>query len=111
MRLFRSKTKYILRTEYDADGVWPEYDADGTWLPATADEVFDRNPNITDEQAGFADYSWIEEFRWYGEPPFRRCSYRLAVYKQRGSRMRLIQVEPIPPVRSFDMTNVRWPKP
>ena len=111
MRLFRSKTKYIVRTEYDAEGLWPDYNADGVWLQATVDDVFDRNPNITDEQAAFAKLSWIEEFRKYGPPPFRQCAYRLAVYKQRGSRMRLIQVEPIPAKRPIDMTNVRWPSP
>ena len=111
MRLFRSKTKYIVRTEYDAEGLWPDYNADGVWLQATVDDVFDRNPNITDEQAAFAKLSWIEEFRKYGPPPFRQCSYRLAVYKQRGGRMRLIQVEPIPAKRPIDMTNVRWPSP
>jgi hypothetical protein len=111
MRLFRFKTKYILRTEYDPDGVWPEYDPDGVWTKATVDDVFDRNPNITDAHAAFATYSWIEEFRQYGPPPFRRCAYRLAVYKQRGSRMRLIQVEQIPPVRWSDLTNVKWPRP
>jgi hypothetical protein len=102
MRLFRSKTKYILRTEYEADG---------GWLPATADEVFDRNPNITDEQAAFAKLSWIDEWNQYGPPEFKGRTYRLAVYKQRARRMRLIQVEPIPPTRVFDLTNVRWPEP
>jgi len=102
MRLFRSKTKYILRTEYEADGVW---------LQATVDDVFDRNPNITDEQAAFAKRSWIDEWNKYGPPEVKRRTYRLAVYKKRGSRMRLIQTEQIPPTRPVDLTNVKWPKP
>lgn len=102
MRLLRSKTKYILRTEYDADGVWTK---------ATVGDVFDRNPNITAAHAVFASYSWVEELQWYGSPKFRRCAFRLALYKQRGSRMRLIQVEKIPPDHSVDLTNVEWPRP
>ena len=35
MRLLRSKTKYILRTEYDADGVWTK---------ATVDDVLIGTP-------------------------------------------------------------------
>ena len=102
MRLFRSKTKYILRTEYDADGVWTK---------ATIDDVFDRNPNVTALHAAFASYSWVEEYQRYGPPEFRLCAYRLALYKQRGTRMRLIQVEKIPPDGSVDLTNFEWPKP
>jgi len=102
MRLFRSKPRYILRTEYVADGIW---------LPADDDEVFDRNPNITDAHAAFAQYSYIEEWNWYGSPEIKGRTYRLAVYKKRGSRMRLIQTEQIPPIRPVDLTNVEWPKP
>lgn len=102
MRLFRTKTKYILRTEYEADGVW---------LQATVEDVFDRNPNISDEQAAFAKLSWIDEWNQHGPPEVKRRTYRLAVYKKRGSRMRLIQTEQIPPTRPVDLTNVEWPKP
>ena len=102
MRLLRFKAKYILRTEYDADG---------TWLPATSDEVFDRNPQITDEQAAFIDMALVAEWDWYGPPEIRGRTYRLAVYRHRFGRTRLIQVEPIPAKRPIDMTNVKWPKP
>ena len=102
MRLLRFKAKYILRTEFDADG---------TWKPMTVDEVFDRNPQITDVHAAFAKYAVVDEWNQYGPPEIRGRTYRLAVYKQRLRRMRLIQVESIPPARAIDLTNFEWPKP
>jgi hypothetical protein len=102
MRLTRFKRKYILRTEFDADG---------TWTPVTVDEVFGRNPQITDAHAAFAKYAVVDEWNQYGPTEIRGRTYRLAVYKKRGSRMRLIQTEQIPPTRPVDLTNVEWPKP
>ena len=102
MRLLRFKAKYILRTEYDADG---------TWIQATVDDEFDHDPQIADAHAAYAKLSWIDEWNKYGPPEIKGRTYRLAVYRQRAQRMRLIQVEPIPPTRAMDLTNVRWPKP
>lgn len=96
-----TKAKYTLRTEFLDNGEWKPYGFD---------ENFRKNPQITDEQAAFAKLAYIDEWNQYGPPEIRGRTYRLAVYRKRFGLMRLIQIEPIPPARPIDMTNVKWPK-
>ena len=102
MRLFRFKTTYLLRLEFDQDG---------EWILATTEDEFDHNPRITDEQAAFIEMALVDEWNWYGPPEIRGRTYRLALYRHRFGRTRLIQIEPIPAKRPIDMTNVKWPTP
>lgn len=101
MRLFRTKPKYTLCTEFNDNG---------TWTAVGGDEYFDHNPNITPTHAAFAKLAWIDEWNQYGSPEIKGRTYRLALYRHRFGRMRLIQVEPIPAVEPVDLTNFKWPE-